>query len=828
MSQSCSPSDANGIRSAKLVSLRGASLALPLWKSPTWFWEVLLITLAIVAASWLGSLFEVAGFSLRCFRPAIGVGFLVLWQRGIDRWPVLVLSGLLAALGTRVPIVAIPVLAASEIVTLIGGVWLVHRAVGGRNPSSRLADALKFVVFGALLTSAVNALLSSLAMQWFAAPLASSFGEQFVIRGLVHSLSILLVVPIGFAWWNWSWSTQNIQKTIARWWEFVLFVVVLACLAAWTFARNISADSLPIPDVVLVIPISFWALVRWGTRGNGVCTLAIALMSVLAALHDRGPFIRDGGVLTYSTLILVLGNSIVFSVTMWLAAALMNERQEAVAALQKVDVRYQILFKNSPDAVFVIDMETEDLLEFNDRLPELLRCSRDDLRGKNRSHFELESPSGSLSLGSSVLSVTKVRTADVDAQYRVFGGEVIDVNVTFSIIDFFGHKAQLMIARDVTARRKEEQKLHESNERFRMLAEAIPSLVTIQRDQFPLYVNPAMIAVSGYSEAELQQMSFLNLLRGTERIDVLKHLGRRPEAPPKSWQREVTFFTKTAAERQVELSLTSIKLEGHQAWLISAVDVTERRRAEAELRQLNAELFHTARLRLLGEFVAGVAHDLKHPIGAIDLSTTAMLNRLASGDVFSTDALRTEFEFLLSQAQKGIARIVRLEDLSRRHETERRMIDLPPLVGDASRLIRLNRQWSEVSIKIDAESPLPKVYVDRPEMTQVLLDLFRNSLEAMAEVPEAERRIVVTIKTEDFEFVRMTVTDSGCGMPEIIQEKMFQAFNSTKSEGLGLGLSLCHTVVVERHHGKLIYAPAYPRGTTFHILLPTVRTPSTW
>ncbi len=823
MSRSHLPLDRHDSRSSKSVSLRGESNNIPLWRSPTCFWELVLITLALVTAEWIGSLLDVAELPVRCFRPSIGISFLVLWYRGLDRWPVVLLSSLLTAWVTPLPTGVIPAvaIAVAEVATLVFGVWLVRRVVFGRNPGTRLADALKFVVSSSLVTPAMSALLGTVVMLWGTPQWGTVFGELFVIRWLAQSLSILLIAPMGFAWWNWSWSSQ---KTISRWWEFVLFVVVMGGLAFWTFARNIGAQSLPIPDVVLVVPVCFWALVRWGARGNSLCTFAISVMSVFAASHDRGPFLRDGGVLVFSTLILVLGNSIVFSVTTLLTAALMDERSEAVASLQKIDVRYQILFKNSPDAVFVIDMDTEELLEFNNRFPEMLRYSRDDLRGKHRNDFELDTWDSTLSLESSVLSVTKSKTADFDAHYRCSDGVIIDVNVTFSVIDFFGHQAQLMIARDVTARRKAEQQLRESEEKFRVLAEAIPALVTIQRDQLPLYVNPAMIAVSGYSLEELQQTNFLDLLRDAERTEVLRHL-RLPADHAKSWQREVSLFTKSGEKRNVELTVTPIRLEGRHAWLASAVDVTERRKAEAELRQLNAELFHTARLRLLGEFVAGVAHDLKHPIGAIDLSTTAMLNRLAARETISAEEFGKEFEFLLSQAQKGIKRIMRLEDLSRRHETERRLIDLAPLVGDASRLVRLNRQWSDVPIKIDAPSSLPKVYADRAEMTQVLLDLFRNSLEAMAETPENERKIVVTIGNDRRGFVRMTITDSGCGMPEIIRQNMFRAFQSTKSEGLGLGLSLCHTVVVERHRGELKYEPAQPRGTTFHLILPTDRVP---
>ena len=385
-----------------------------------------------------------------------------------------------------------------------------------------------------------------------------------------------------------------------------------------------------------------------------------------------------------------------------------------------------------------------------------------------------------------------------------------------------------MIARDVTARRKEELKLRESEEKFRVLAETIPAMVAIQRDHRPLYVNPAMSSVSGYSAGELQQKDFLDLLSDSDRADLSQHVQRSPTSETLTWHREAALLTKNGDEREIDLTVTLISLEGRPAWLASAVDVTEHRRAEAELRHLSAELSHSARLRLLGEFVAGIAHDLKHPIGAIDLVATAMLNRLHDGEDLSSQCLLAEFEMVLSQAERAIERITQLQDLSRRHETARRYIDLAPLIDDASCLVRLNRQWNDIPIFVDADPDCPRAYADRAEITQVLLDLFRNAIEAMQETPPDQRRIDVTLRENQDEpgLVRLSISDHGCGFPDHFESKMFKAFNSTKPDGLGLGLSLCHTVVVERHRGELEYEPTSPCGATFHILLPAEPEPT--
>ena len=143
------------------------------------------------------------------------------------------------------------------------------------------------------------------------------------------------------------------------------------------------------------------------------------------------------------------------------------------------------------------------------------------------------------------------------------------------------------------------------------------------------------------------------------------------------------------------------------------------------------------------------------------------------------------------------------------------------MISDAVRLIKLNQEWSNVPIGWNVSpDKLPRVYVDRAAITQVLLDLFRNAMEAMGEIPGAERRINVSVNSPDVDHVQLSISDCGCGVDESFRDQLFKAFETTKPDGMGLGLSLCETVI-EQHDGKLWYEPAKPRGATFHILLPT-------
>lgn len=482
------------------------------------------------------------------------------------------------------------------------------------------------------------------------------------------------------------------------------------------------------------------------------------------------------------------------------------------------EVRYRILFENSPDAVFVVAGGEESLREFNDRLPELLGFSREQLSQMCRRDFELGIPT--LSMRSSIVSVYSPKTSEFDARYRRRDGTIINVSVTYSVVDYFGEIAYLMIARDVTARRRAEQQLRESEARFRMLAETIPALVAIQRDGHALYVNPAMAELTGYLVSELLRTDLIGLIRPEFQPEARHHVERCLRGERTAWRREVSIRTKSGEERWIDLTVAPITLEGQSAWLASAVDVTERRRTEAELRQLNAQLFHAGRLRLLGELAAGIAHRVKHPIGNVGNLAQALINDMdRNHDVFR-DELRETLVMILEEADEADHTISEMIGFARRHEMDRSWIDLAPLIVDAARIARFDRRWAEVAIQIETDPQPAKAFADRSEITQVLIDLMRNGLESMEDVPAADRRLVVELRSERAGWLRVSITDRGCGVIAEQQPKLFHAFETTKPDGLGLGLSLCKTII-ESHSGRLWYKAASPAGSTFSFLLPS-------
>ncbi len=482
------------------------------------------------------------------------------------------------------------------------------------------------------------------------------------------------------------------------------------------------------------------------------------------------------------------------------------------------EVRYRILFENSPDAVFVVAGSEESVREFNDRLPELLGYSREQLLRMCRSDFELVIPM--LSMRSSIVSVYSPKTSEFEAKYRRADGTIIDVAVTYSVVEFFGETAYLMIARDVTARRRAEEQLRESESKFRTLAETIPALVAIYRDGHTQYVNPALTELSGYLNSELLRTDLLSLIHGEFQSETRQHVERCLRGERTAWRREVALRTKSGEDRWIDLTLAPITIEGHTACLTSAVDVTERRRKEVELRQLNAQLFHAGRLRLLGELAAGIAHRVKHPISNVGNLAMALINNLDRSHEILGEELRETLVMILEEADEADHTISEMIGFARRHEMDRAWLDLAPLVNDAARIAKFDRRWADVTIDIETDLNTPKAYADRSEITQVLIDLIRNGLEAMENVPDEERRMLVELRKERAGWLRVSVTDWGCGVATEHQPNLFRAFQTTKPGGLGLGLSLCKTII-ESHSGRLWFKSGSPCGSTFSFLLPS-------
>ncbi len=250
---------------------------------------------------------------------------------------------------------------------------------------------------------------------------------------------------------------------------------------------------------------------------------------------------------------------------------------------------------------------------------------------------------------------------------------------------------------------------------------------------------------------------------------------------------------------------------------IISTDITEIREAEAKLRQQQTELAHIYRLNIMGEMATGLAHELNQPLAAIISYTQGCVHRMHTG-ADSSEELISAMSKVIDQATRAGDIINWMRGFVRKGGDEKSPTDLNVLLSEAVDVISHEIGKQEILLELDLSPQHLIIGADRTQIQQVALNLIRNAIEAMHAIPPAQRKLVLRSRAGG-DMARVTVIDNGPGIPEAYRDRLFDPFFTTKQDGLGMGLSICRTII-EDHGGKLAIDPTSGSGTTFHFSLP--------
>jgi two-component system, LuxR family, sensor kinase FixL len=265
----------------------------------------------------------------------------------------------------------------------------------------------------------------------------------------------------------------------------------------------------------------------------------------------------------------------------------------------------------------------------------------------------------------------------------------------------------------------------------------------------------------------------------------------------------------------MELSVGEVNQGGQRLFTGFVRDLTERQQTRARLQEMQEELLHVSRLRSMGEMAAALAHELNQPLTA-SANYVAAAQRLIDGPQPDLAHIRQALTLAAAQTLRSGEIIRRLRAFVERGETARRPERLDALVEEASALALVGLGDRGVTMKFSRDPKLPAVIVDRVQVQQVLLNLLRNAVEAMETSTVRE----LTLGTARWDsMVAVSVADTGSGIPAAIEAQLFQPFVTTKSAGMGIGLSVCRAIV-EAHGGRLWVEPNPGGGTVFRFTLP--------
>jgi two-component system sensor kinase FixL len=246
-------------------------------------------------------------------------------------------------------------------------------------------------------------------------------------------------------------------------------------------------------------------------------------------------------------------------------------------------------------------------------------------------------------------------------------------------------------------------------------------------------------------------------------------------------------------------------------------DLTERQQTEARLQELQAELVHVSRLTAMGEMASALAHELNQPLAAI-ANYLKGSERLLSRPDPPIERLSEALGKSQAQALRAGEIIRRLRDFASRGETERRVEDLPRLIEEAGALALVGAKEHGVRVRFHYDRQVGRVLADRIQIQQVVLNLIRNAIDAMHDSPR--RELAISTGPAPGAMAEVSVADTGPGIDPVVADQLFNAFVTTKSDGMGVGLSISRTIV-EAHGGRLWAERNADGGATFRFTLKT-------
>ena len=361
-----------------------------------------------------------------------------------------------------------------------------------------------------------------------------------------------------------------------------------------------------------------------------------------------------------------------------------------------------------------------------------------------------------------------------------------------------------------------------TEEHLRSILATVPdAMVIIDEVGTILSFSVAAEKMFGYAESEVvgENVSMLMPSPDRERHDgYLKNYRDTGKRKIIGIGRVTTARHRDGNTFPIELSVGEAWVEGRRIFTGFIHDLTERRVADMRLRDLQAELAHVGRISEMGTLASSLAHELNQPLTALTSYCEGARQLLdGSPDADDIETAREAMKDAAGEAIRAGQIFRRMRDFLAHGETEHRTESLRRLVTEANALALVGTREHGIDVQVTLDAACDSVFVDRIQIQQVLFNLIRNAIEAMMD--SAERSLTISNSCEPEDFVTVCVQDTGMGISDTVASQLFQPFVTSKNTGMGIGLSICRTIV-EAHGGRIWFEAASGGGTLFRFTLP--------
>jgi PAS domain S-box-containing protein len=497
-----------------------------------------------------------------------------------------------------------------------------------------------------------------------------------------------------------------------------------------------------------------------------------------------------------------------------------TERRRAYAAVSEWENRYEAAVQASNQVLYDWDPRTNDVT-WGGNVERLLGYSREEMAGGLSRWVEQIHPADRQAFHAEVDRVI-VTEDSFRLTYRVYhkDGRIIWLQDRGHFFRDGAGRVSRMVGflEDISERMATDQALRSSEERFAKAFRSSPDAILIARlvDGRILEVNDTWEAMFGHQREHAVGRTAAELGMyanpgNDERLHQLLAEGTRVS------EHELELRTSTGDVRQAILAADTVEVSGEPCFITFIRDVTERKRAEAEAQEQRREVAHLSRVAVLGELSGALAHELNQPLTAI-LANARAGQRLLRSDTPDLPELRGIVEDIANDDRRAGEVIERLRAFLRKGDMQSGPLDINAVVDDVLQLVPSDLIQRRVTVESRLAPSLPPVFGDRVQLQQVVLNLLLNACEAMSVDPSNGSRVTIqTAATEDGA-VKLSLADQGMGIPEQMRDRIFDPFVTSKPHGLGLGLSICRSIVTA-HGGRLWADNNEDGGATFHLLL---------